>query len=149
MWWLWWSAVPSDLTSLCNRPVNNGGYRHSHLVNGGFSRVNEQEKKKKRLSTLCEQEHLLCLVKYLQQRGGRGSGGGGGQWTASDLFWSANNLSEDKVADPPMLGSLLLEGIWSCFSLSGGGGERRGGVIAFFKTDFLFPVECMNFCIPF
>lgn len=35
----------------------------------------------------------------------------------SDL--SANNLSEDKVADPPMLGSLLLEGIWSRFFLSG------------------------------
>lgn len=67
-------------------------------------------KKYKSLSTLCDGEHLLCLVKYLQQRGGRG----GGWWGAvggSDLFWSANNLSEDKVADPPMLGSLLLEGI--------------------------------------
>lgn len=47
----------------------------------------------------------------------------GGQWTASDLFWSVNNLSEDKVADPPVLGSLLLEGIWGWFVLSG----RRGG----------------------
>lgn len=51
---------------------------------------------------------------------------------ASDLFWSANNLSEDKMADPPMLGSLLLEGIWSCFFLSGWrvggwGSFQRGG----------------------
>lgn len=57
-----------------------------------------------------------------------GGGGGGGWWTASDLFWSANSLSRDKVADPPTLGSLLLEGIWRCFFLSAGRmGEDGGG----------------------
>lgn len=57
----------------------------------------------------------ICAVKHLQQGGGREGR------TKSDLFWSANSLSRDKVADPPMLGSLLLEGIWSCSFLLGGG----------------------------
>lgn len=75
-----------------------------------------EQAEKKRLSTLCDHEHLLCLVKYLQQR----IVGGWGQWMVSDL--SANNLSEDNVAGPPMPGSLLLEGIWSCSCL----GRQRG-----------------------
>lgn len=57
----------------------------------------------------------ICAVKHLQQGGGREGR------TKSDLFWRANSLSRDKVADPPTLGSLLLEGIWSCSFLSGGG----------------------------
>lgn len=52
----------------------------------------------------------ICAVKYLQQWGGR-LGGRKEGWTESDLLWSANSLSGDKVADPPTLGSLLLEGI--------------------------------------
>lgn len=43
-------------------------------------------------------EQLLSLVKYLQRKG-------------NDLFRHANNLSEDKAADLPALGSLLLERI--------------------------------------
>lgn len=97
-----WSSVLSDLRLLITQ----------FIAALDSSLLDVKHWKNKRLSTLCDREHLLCLVKYLQQRGGRGSGLGG---AASDLFWSANNLSEDKVADPPMLGSLLLEGIWSWF----------------------------------
>lgn len=70
-----------------------------------------------------------------------------GQHKASDLFWSANNLSGDKVADPPVLGSLLLEGIWSCFLSStlhpdrleefqrGGGGGGVSNLFFFCQTE--------------
>lgn len=126
-----WSSVLSDLRLLITEFI---AALDSSLLDG-------QDWKNKRLSTLCDRKHLLCLVKYLQQRRGRGSGLVGGQWTASDLFWSANNLSEDKVADPPMLGSLL-EGIWSWFFLSarrgGGLGSQTGGRFRGMGGLFLF-----------
>lgn len=94
--------IPSHLLdvmtscSLCN--INRLSPSSSHQL-----QIFEAEQAEKRLSVLCEQEHLLCFVKYLQQKVV------GGQWMASDL--RTNNLSEDNAADPPMLGSLLLEGI--------------------------------------
>lgn len=60
----WWSSILFDLGIPA---VNNRDYLATLA-----SSLQDVHKRKKWLSTLCDQEHLLCFVKHLQWLGGRG-----------------------------------------------------------------------------